>query len=111
MLVVVQRVSGHDVLEVAAAEYQQPVEALAADAADPALGVGARLRRSYRRFDDANAFAAEDLVELARELAVVRSDRGTLGGSPGAVANFARERSSAAISCCSPPEWQSTGRC
>src|SRR5262249_60120642 len=68
-------VGDEGMLEVASAEDQEPVEALAANAADPAFGVGARLRRSYRRFDDANAFGAEDLVELAAELAVAITDQ------------------------------------
>src|SRR6266508_1170821 len=33
------------------------------------------LRRPYRRFDDADAFGAEDLVELAAELAVSITDQ------------------------------------
>src|SRR6266542_2361140 len=75
VLVVTPDVGDEHVLEVAAAEDQQPVEALAADAADPALGMGARLRRPYRRFDDVDAFGAEDLVELAAELAVSITDQ------------------------------------
>src|SRR4051812_17560293 len=68
-------VGDEHVLEVAATEDQQPVEALAADAADPAFGMGARLRRPYRRFDDVDAFGAEDLVEIAAELAVSITDQ------------------------------------
>src|SRR5436190_24398317 len=68
-------VGDEHVVEVAAAEDQQPVEALTADAADPALGMGARLRRPYRRFDDVDAFGAEDLVEFAAELAVSITDQ------------------------------------
>src|SRR6266540_1130551 len=37
--------------------------------------MGSRLRRPYRRFDDADAFGAEDLVELAAELAVSITDQ------------------------------------
>src|SRR5262245_4842750 len=36
--------------------------------------MGARLRRPYRRFDDRDAFGAEDLVEVAAELTVAISD-------------------------------------
>src|SRR5262249_27010914 len=68
-------VGGRHVLEGAAADDQQPVETLAADAADPALCVGARLRRPHRRLDDADAFGAEDLVELAAELAIAITDQ------------------------------------
>ena len=75
MLVEVLDVRDEHMLEVALADDQRPVEALPADAADPALGVGSRFRRSYRSFDDANTFGAEDLVELATELAVTITDR------------------------------------
>jgi hypothetical protein len=51
MLVVMRDVRGEDVLEVAAAEDQQPVETFTADAADPALGARSRLRRPHGRFD------------------------------------------------------------
>src|SRR4051794_32470977 len=52
------------------AENDDPVEALAPHGPDPALGVRPRLRRPHRRLDDTDAFRAEDLVELAAELAV-----------------------------------------
>ena len=71
MLVVVPRVRREDVVEVAATDDEQPVEALAAGGPDPALGVSSSLRCADRRFDDADAFGAEDLVELAGELAVM----------------------------------------
>jgi len=45
VLVVVPRVRRKDAFEVATAEDQEPVETLAAGAADPALGVRSRLRR------------------------------------------------------------------
>src|SRR5262249_26991079 len=61
--------------EVSAAEDQQPVEAFAADATDPALCVRPRLWRPRRRLDHTDAFGAEDLVELARELAVSVTDQ------------------------------------
>jgi hypothetical protein len=62
---------------VAAAEDQQPVEALGADAANEALGVGVCLWGADWCVDDADSFAAEDLVEGGRELsvAVVNQDR------------------------------------
>src|SRR5438105_3021207 len=75
MLVEMPDVGDQHVLEVAATEDQQPVETLPTDAADPAPGMGARLRRAYRRFDDADAFRAEDVVELAAELAVSITDQ------------------------------------
>jgi hypothetical protein len=70
----VQRIRLDHEFEVAAAEDQEPVEALAADAADPALGVRSRLRRPYRRFDHTDALGAEDLVEVTSELAVAVTD-------------------------------------
>jgi hypothetical protein len=55
----------------AAAEDQQPVEALTAHAAGPpALGVRVRVRRLDRRADDLDLFAAEDVVEATAELGV-----------------------------------------
>src|SRR6266545_2926862 len=70
MLVEMPDVRGEHVVEVAAAEDQQSVEALVANAADPAFSVRSRLRRPYRRFDHLDAFAAKDLVEVTSELAV-----------------------------------------
>src|SRR6266498_3683589 len=46
---VVQRADAEDMLEMTATDDQQPVEALAAHAADPALGVRSRPRRPHRR--------------------------------------------------------------
>lgn len=59
----------------AAAENQVPVETLATDGPDPAFGVGARLRHPHRRLDHPDALGAEDLVEIARELAVAVTDQ------------------------------------
>ncbi len=73
--VVVRRVDLDDALELAAAEDQQPVEALPAQAPDLALGVCPRPRRSHRRLEDREAFGAEDLIEVARELAVAVADQ------------------------------------
>jgi hypothetical protein len=67
-------VGREDVLEMAAAEDEQPVDALAADRPNPALGVRSRLRRPYRRLDHTDPRGAEDLVEVARELAVTVTD-------------------------------------
>jgi hypothetical protein len=53
----------------------EPVEAVAADGADPALGDRVRLRRPKRRAHDLNAFALEDIVEGAAELAVAIVDQ------------------------------------
>ena len=74
VLVVVERVGREDVLEVAAADDQEPIEALTADGSDPALGVRSRLGCPYRRFDHADAFGVKDLVEVAGEFAVAVTD-------------------------------------
>ena len=73
--VVVLRVDANDALEVAAADDQQPVEALPPQTADRALGLCSRLRRPHRRLDHRDALGAEDLVEVARELAVAVTDQ------------------------------------
>jgi hypothetical protein len=74
LLVEVADVDAEDVLEVTAADDQEPVETLPSDAADPAFGVGVRVRRQHRRPDDLDAFAAEDGVEGAAELRVAVVD-------------------------------------
>jgi hypothetical protein len=53
-----------------AVDDQDPVEALAAESANPTLGVRIRVRSSDRRPDDPHALAVEDLVEGAAELTV-----------------------------------------
>src|SRR6266542_7128578 len=75
LLVEVADVDVEDMLELAATEDQEPVEALPAHAADPAFGVGVRVRRLDRRPDDLHAFAAEDAVEGAAELRVAVVDQ------------------------------------
>jgi len=50
--VVVTDVDAEDVHELTATENQQPVEAFAADVADPALHVGVGVRRLDGRVDD-----------------------------------------------------------
>ena len=68
--VVMSGVDAEHVLEVAAVDDQDPVEALAPEGAEPALGLRVRVRGPDRRPDDLHAFAAEDLVEVAAEFAV-----------------------------------------
>src|SRR4051812_37225056 len=58
LMVEVADVDAEDVFELAATEDQEPVEALPAHAADPAFGVGVRVRRLDRRSDDLDAVAA-----------------------------------------------------
>ena len=50
LAVVVVDVGAEDVLEVAAVDDQQPVQALGADRADESFGDRVRFRRSHRRF-------------------------------------------------------------
>ena len=66
LAVVVLDVVAQDALEVAAAEDQQPVEALLAERADEALGVRVRVRGAERRPDHLDPLGPEDLVEGAR---------------------------------------------
>ena len=75
MGVVVSDVAREDVVEVATAEDQELVEALAADAADPPLGVRPRLWRPHGCPDNPDLFGAEHLVELSGELAVAVTDK------------------------------------
>jgi hypothetical protein len=65
--VVVLDVDTQDTLEVSAVCDQEPVEAVATNRADPALGVRVRVRRAKRCADDLDALALEDLVEGAAE--------------------------------------------
>jgi hypothetical protein len=62
-------------LELAAVRDQEPVEALSADGANKALGDRVRFRRSHGSLDDFDAFAREDRVEVAGELAVAVADQ------------------------------------
>ena len=73
--VVVLDVDAQDVFEVAAADDQEPVETFGSDGSDEPLGVRVRLRRSHRRVDHADSFAAEHLVEGSGELAVAIVDQ------------------------------------
>jgi hypothetical protein len=75
LLVEVASVDAKDLLELAAAEDEQPIEALPAHTADPALRIRVGVRRPDRRPDDANAFALEDAVEGAAELRVAVVDQ------------------------------------
>jgi hypothetical protein len=102
MAVVMVGIGAEDVLELAAAEDEQPIEALAADAADPALGVGVRVRRLHGCADHGDPFALEDEIAAAGELGVAivdqqakrllaiveRHQQARLLGDPGAPVGF-----------------------
>jgi hypothetical protein len=75
MGVVVIDVDAQDALELPAAGDQEPVEAVAADGADPAFGERVCLWRSKWGADDLDAFAAKNIVEVAAELAVAVVDQ------------------------------------
>jgi hypothetical protein len=64
-----------EAFEMPSVKDQEPVEALCADSADEAFGGRVRFRRAHRRLDDADAFAGEDRVEVAGELAVAVADQ------------------------------------
>ena len=64
-----------DLLEVAAADDQQPVQALGPDRARPALGVGVRRGCPHRRAEHLTTLRAEHLVETAAELGVPVVDK------------------------------------
>src|SRR5919201_3578060 len=74
VLVVVVAVDADHMLEVAAAEDEDSIEAVGADRADPALGEGVRVRRLDGRADHLDALAPEDLVEGVAELRVAVVD-------------------------------------
>ena len=69
MHVVVIDEEAEDVLEVAAVQDQEPVEALAAGGTDEPLRDRVRLWSPHWGLDDLDAFAGEDGVEVARVLA------------------------------------------
>jgi hypothetical protein len=64
-----------DALELVAAEDEQPVQALAPHAADPALDARVGVRRPQRRPDHPHPLAVEDGVERAAELRVTVVDQ------------------------------------
>ena len=68
--VVVVDVDAQDALKLPAAADQEPVEAIAANGADPAFGERVCLGRAKRGADGLDALASEHLVEGAAELAV-----------------------------------------
>jgi hypothetical protein len=96
MAVVVIDVGVQDVLELATAGDQDPVEALAPLGGDEALGKGVGLWSVDRCSDDLDPLAAEDLVEGAAELRVAIVDqeawrRGSVGERPRELARLLRD--------------------
>jgi hypothetical protein len=96
MAVVVIDVGVQDVLELATAGDQDPVEALAPHGADEALGKRVGLWSVDRCSDDLDPLAAEDLVEDAAELRVAIVDqeawgRGSVGERPRELARLLRD--------------------
>ena len=79
LLVEMADVDAEHVHELAAAEDQEPVEALSAHAADPAFGVDVRVRRLDRRPDDRDALAAEDRVRPPASRQSLRTRRYAYG--------------------------------
>ena len=65
MLVVVLDIDTQDLFQVAASHDEQPVQALDADGANPALCVGVRRGCSHRRKQHLRAFGTEHVVERA----------------------------------------------
>jgi hypothetical protein len=91
--VVVIDVDAEHMLEMAAVHDEEPIEAFSADGADEALGNRVRVWCSHWRLDDADAFAGEHGVKVARELAVSIADqeterRGLLPKSPGELSSL-----------------------
>jgi hypothetical protein len=68
-------VDAENELELAAADDQQPVETLAANAADPAVHLRVRVRRSHRRTNDLDAASRHECVERAWEVRVAVVDQ------------------------------------
>jgi hypothetical protein len=75
MGVVVVLVLGQDLDELALVEDQHPVQALAADGADPPLGVGVTLRCTGRATQDCDAGIGEHSIEARGELRVAIADQ------------------------------------
>jgi len=71
-LVVVHTVLTKHYLQVPLVENQHPVQALPTAAADPAFGVGVRLRRHEWSDDQARTLRPEHPIRLRRELPVPR---------------------------------------
>ena len=75
MPVVVIHVFGEEDVDMAAAEDEEPVQALPTDGADKPLGDRVGARRPDGRLDDPDPFSGEDGVEGGGELGVAISDQ------------------------------------
>ncbi len=75
LAVVVVDVLSQEALELAPAEYEQPVEALLPQGADETLGVRVGVRGPERRPDDRNPLGLEDFVEASTELRIAVVDQ------------------------------------
>jgi hypothetical protein len=89
VFVVMTAVDPEHMLEVAAAEDEDPVEAVSADGADPSLSVGVRVRCLHWSPDHLQALGAEHLVEGVAELRVAIVDQEPEGcSSPSCMARL-----------------------
>jgi hypothetical protein len=79
MFVVMGRVGAKRSFQVFASEDEQPVETLAAHAANPPFGMCLRLRRASWGADDLDSFGAKDLIKSAGELAVTVANEEAYG--------------------------------
>ena len=75
MAVVVVGIGAEDVFQLAAAEDEQAVEALATHTADPALGVCVRVRCLDGCADHTDSLALGDVIAAAAELGVAIVDK------------------------------------
>jgi hypothetical protein len=73
--VVVPLVLGQHMHELPLAEDQHPIQALATDRADPPLGIGVGLRRTWRTAQHFDADIGEHGIEARRELRVAIADQ------------------------------------
>src|SRR5262249_34679475 len=78
VFVVAAPVDAEEMLEVPAAEDEDPIEAVGAKRARPPLGEGVRVRRLHRWPDHLDALAAEDPIKGVAELRVVDEEPGRL---------------------------------
>jgi hypothetical protein len=75
MSVVVLDIDPEDLFQMTTANDQQPVQALGADGADPALRIGVRVRRLDWREEHLGTLGAEYVVEPTAELRVPVADK------------------------------------